>query len=144
MLGLAETPHVLVGELFLSDRWDLSRLHYWLPDALVKDILDLQVTPGIKDQMVWVRSPTGKFSVSGAWSALRQRRNLSLVDRFVWSLVIPEKISFFVWRLLLGWVPLDEQLQRKDLPIVSKCSCCGTARETLDQLFVTGPVASEV
>ncbi|XP_071924888.1 uncharacterized protein [Coffea arabica] len=94
--------------------------------------------------MIWEGSPSGNFSVSTELEGPRQKQNVSLVSQFIWSPALPTKISFFAWRLVRRWVPLDVQLQRKGVHLGSMCSCCGGARETVEHLFVTGPVAVSV
>ncbi|XP_027150157.1 uncharacterized protein LOC113750371 [Coffea eugenioides] len=66
------------------------------------------------------------------------------MDKFVWGSRIPLKISFFVWKLTRGWVPLEVVLERRGFSMNSRCSCCQAAEESILQVFVTGPVAKEV
>ncbi|XP_071939022.1 uncharacterized protein [Coffea arabica] len=136
--------HRLVGEFFLSDGWDEQWLRRLLPGHLVSKILELRIFPNMQDQMIWAASPSGSFTVSSAWDVLRSKRNRSVIDSLVWSSVVPLKVSFFVWRLLRGWLPLDDLLQGRGLRLASKCYCCGLAPETGDHLFVSGPLASRV
>ncbi|XP_071902386.1 uncharacterized protein [Coffea arabica] len=144
LLGLSNTPDVLVGELYLQSGWDVARLKSWLPEHYVARILELQIFPDLKDHMVWEGSPSGEFSVSSTMEALRQKRSTTMVSRYIWGTALPKKISFFVWRLVRQWVPLDEQLQRKGVHLGSRCSCCEGASETVGHLFVSGPVAESV
>ncbi|CDP18963.1 unnamed protein product [Coffea canephora] len=144
LLGLSNTPDVLVGELYLQSGWDVARLKSWLPEHYVARILELQIFPDLKDHMVWEGSPSGEFSVLSTMEALRQKRSTSMVSRYIWGTALPKKISFFVWRLVRQWVPLDEQLQRKGVHLGSRCSCCEGASETVGHLFVSGPVAESV
>ena len=142
--GGSDLPCVLVGELYLQNGWDVARLRQWLPEPLVSMILERQIFPAERDQLVWKGSPSGEFSVSTAWEELRHKRNGSLLCKFIWSSALPKKLSFFVWRLVKNWVPLDDQLQRKGVLLGSRCSCCERARETVGHLFGSGPVASVV
>nr|XP_027062972.1 uncharacterized protein LOC113689393 [Coffea arabica] len=89
-------------------------------------------------------SSSGTFTVASAWEQVRCKRNLSMVHSLVWSSVVPLKVSFFTWRLLHKWVPLDHALQRKVVVLASRYCCCGNAVETRNHLFVLGPVASAV
>nr|XP_027124187.1 uncharacterized protein LOC113740870 [Coffea arabica] len=140
----SDLPCVLVGELYFQNGWDVACLRQWLPEPLVSMILELQIFPAERDQLVWKGSPSGEFSVSTAWEELRHKRNGSLLCKFIWSSALPKKLSFFVWRLVKNWVPLDDQLQRKGVLLGSRCSCCERARETVGHLFGSGPVASVV
>nr|XP_027077000.1 uncharacterized protein LOC113700749 [Coffea arabica] len=136
--------HRLVGEFFLSDGWDEQWLRRLLPGHLVSKVMELRIFPNMQDQMIWAASPSGSFTVSSAWDVLRSTHNRSVVDSLVWSSVVPLKVSFLAWRLLRGWLPLDDLLQGRGLRLASKCYCCGLAPETGDHLFVSGPLASRV
>nr|XP_027127722.1 uncharacterized protein LOC113743823 [Coffea arabica] len=103
--------HRLVGEFFLSDGWDEQWLRLLLPGHLVSKILELRIFPNTRDQMIWAASPSGSFTMSSAWEVLLSKHNWSTIDSLVWSSVVPLKISLFAWRLLLGWLPLDDLLQ---------------------------------
>lgn len=72
---------VMVGELFFAHGWDVAHLWQWLPE--------LQIFPSEKDQIVWKGSFTGNFTVASAFEGLRAKRNYSLVDKLVWSSIIP-------------------------------------------------------
>ncbi|XP_071909662.1 uncharacterized protein [Coffea arabica] len=94
--------------------------------------------------MVWVGSSSGEFSVKSVWELIRHKRSTSLVDDFIWTNLVPLKLSFFAWKALRNLVPLDVALKRRGISLASRCSCCLSREESLDHLFVTGPVAREV
>ncbi|XP_071917045.1 uncharacterized protein [Coffea arabica] len=123
---------------------DEQWLRLLLLGHLVSKILDLHIFPNTRDPMIWAASPSGSFTVSSAWEVLRSKYNRSAIDSLVWSSVVPLKISLFAWRLLRGWLPLDDLFQGRGLRLASKCYCCGRAPETGDHLFVSGPLASSV
>ncbi|XP_071900993.1 uncharacterized protein [Coffea arabica] len=100
-------PHMLVVELYRPHRWDEHRLRQFLPGHIVTQILKLRIFLGRKDKMVWGASSSGAFTVASAWEQLWCEKNLSTVHSLVWSTVVPLKVSFFTWRLLHRWVPLD-------------------------------------
>ena len=66
------------------------------------------------------------------------------MDSLLWSSVIPVKISFFAWRLIPNYLPLDTILQKYGVHLPSKCHCCYNAKETIVHFFLLGPVAVEV
>ncbi|XP_027169914.1 uncharacterized protein LOC113769603 [Coffea eugenioides] len=136
--------HRLAGEFFLFDGWDEQWLRRLLPGHLVSKVMELRIFPNMRDQMIWAASPSGSFTVSSAWDVLRSKHNRSVIDSLVRSSVVPLKVSFFAWRLLRGWLPLDDLLQGRGLRLASKCYCCGLAPETGDHLFVSGPLARSV
>ena len=135
---------MLVGEFYTDNGWDKHRLRQILPSDIVAKVLALQIFPGLKDQMVWGASSSGEFSVASAWEQVRRKRHLSAIRALIWSSVVPLKVSFFAWRLLHRWVPLDHLLQRRGLVLASRCCCYGNEVETSNHLFVMGPVAAKV
>ncbi|XP_027155175.1 uncharacterized protein LOC113758645 [Coffea eugenioides] len=94
--------------------------------------------------MVWLGSPSGHFTVKDGWEALRQRRNLSLVDRFVWNRILPLKISVLVWKVLRNLVLVEVNLQRRGITMASQCSCCSLQEESSKHFFLGGPVVEQV
>ncbi|XP_027171434.1 uncharacterized protein LOC113771000 [Coffea eugenioides] len=144
LLDVTNKPCVLVGELYLHRGWDVARLRQWLPEAYVSLVLQQQIFPDLQDQMVWEGSVSGEFTIVSAVEDLRRKGNTSLVSKYIWSSALPKKMSFFVWRLLRKWIPVDVQLQRKGVFLGSRCPCCSGARETAEHLFVGGPVAAVV
>ncbi|XP_027090403.2 uncharacterized protein [Coffea arabica] len=103
-------PHMLVEEFYRTSDWDKHRLRQLLPGHIVAQILKLRIFPGLKDMMVWGVSSMGKFSVASSWAHVRCKRALFSVYTLIWSSVVPLKVSFFTWRLLHRWVPLDRHL----------------------------------
>lgn len=56
---------------------------------------------------------------------------------------LPLKMSFFGWRLLSGYLRLDNRLQKQGIYLVSKCGCSKGEVETLQHVFLHGKVAQE-
>ncbi|XP_071939796.1 uncharacterized protein [Coffea arabica] len=140
----SERPHFLVSEFITLERWDERRLARWVPEFVVRAIIDIPFDLSQKDRMVWLPSPSGCFSVKSAWEVLRQRRHHSLVDSLLWPSVLPAKMSFLAWRLVRNVLPLDVALRSRGLALPSRCGCCYLEEEALLYVFLTGPVASEV
>lgn len=57
--------------------------------------------------------------------------------------MLPLKLSFFAWRLLFNYLPIDTILQSRGFSLVSKCECCGDVESAM-HLFVEGDMAREV
>ncbi|XP_027098924.2 uncharacterized protein [Coffea arabica] len=144
VVGRGERPHFLVAEFISDAGWDEVRLAKWVPGFVIRAIKDIPFDLSQKDRLVWSLSPSGTFSVKSAWELLRQRRHHSLVDSLLWSPVLPAKMSFFAWRLVRNFLPLDVGLRSRGLPLPSRCGCCYREEETLLHVFLSGPVASEV
>ena len=143
-MGRAERPHFLVAEFITNEGWDEVRLAKWVPGFVIRAIKDIPFELSQKDRLVWLPSPSGTFSVKSAWEMLRQRRHHSLVDSLLWPSVLPAKMSFFTWRLVRNFVPLDVVLRSRGLSFPSRCGCCYREEEALLHVFLSGPVASQV
>ena len=111
---------------------------------MVQRITSIHFSPDHDDAMVWVPSHNGDFSVASVWEDIRQRRHTSWIDRYVWGLIVPLRVSFFAWRLVRHWLPLDSVLQSKGVALCSRCSYCRQAQETVSHLFLNGTVARTV
>ncbi|XP_071920627.1 uncharacterized protein [Coffea arabica] len=139
-----ERPHFLVSEFLTLGGWDERRLARWVPEFVVRAIIDIPFDLAQKDRMVWLPSPSGCFSVKSAWEVLRGRRHHSLVDSLLWPSVLPVKMSFLAWRVVRNALPLDAALRSRGLALPSRCGCCYLEEEALLHVFLTGPVTSEV
>ena len=144
VLGLQDPLQFFVADFYSDDGWDVPRLRQYLPGDLISRIVDIQLFPNEADRMVWSPSSSGDFSVKSAWHELRQRRNISLVDKAIWTSFLPLKISFFAWRLVRNFLPLEVTLKQRGLVVVSRCLCCLQQEESSEHLFLHGPVANHV
>ncbi|XP_071928062.1 uncharacterized protein [Coffea arabica] len=144
VLGRIDPLHILVAEFFEEGEWNTGLLQVWLPLGLVRQVQGITLYPDQEDEMVWLGSPTGLFSVKDGWEALRCRRNLSLVDGFIWNKILPLKISFLVWKVLRNLIPVEVNLQKRGIMMASRCSYCSLQEESLNHLFLGGPVAEQV
>nr|KYP33718.1 hypothetical protein KK1_045404 [Cajanus cajan] len=61
--------------------------------------------------------------------------------RYLWSKLIPSKVSSFGWRVILDRIPTKQNLiKRKVLPSnVASCVWCGLCEETSSHLFFEFP-----
>ncbi|XP_027157156.1 uncharacterized protein LOC113758547 [Coffea eugenioides] len=143
MAAVSDPPHMLLAEFYGDKGWSRDMLNNWLPTHLVQQVLQVQLFPDQDDLMVWGDSSSGSFSLKTAWAAVRRRRNMSIVDQRLWNATIPLKISFFVWKVLRGIVPVDLVLQNRGINLASCCSCCSAQGESLLHLFLDGPVAAQ-
>lgn len=92
------------------------------------------------DFVVWKSTPSGNFSTSSAYTTLRATQTVKPYMVYIWSKHVPLKVSIFFWRLLNGWLPFDDVLQRMGFAIVSKCPhCCHS--DSISHAFVRCPVS---
>ncbi|XP_027170937.1 uncharacterized protein LOC113770618 [Coffea eugenioides] len=96
------------------------------------------------DTLVWLRDPSGVFSTRSAYQLVRPTRACSWAFSFFWQSSIPRKLSFFMWRLVNGQLPMDDVLKKFQIHGPSKCHCCVLAQlETMEHVFSTGQLATE-
>ncbi|XP_027098892.2 uncharacterized protein [Coffea arabica] len=128
-----------------NGHWDASLLSRTLPGDIVPSILQYPVPDGgCADEVIWVPSTSGTFTLASAFRDVRQARNTSVISSKVWHPRLPLKVSFFMLRLLRGRLPLPDALCRLGFHLPSKCFCChGASEESIEHVFAIGHVASE-
>lgn len=136
-------PFFFFAEFFQGNGWNVGRLRQWLPSNIVALITEIYVQPHLNDAMIWSASSHGCFTSDSAYDLVRQRKPSSNVARVIWNPVLPLKISFLAWRVANRLLPVDDLLQHRGLPLVSKCSCCFSV-ESVRHLFFEGAVAQQV
>lgn len=91
--------------------------------------------------MQWKQGSDRRFSTKSCWNLVRNKGVIDNIAKQIWSTNFPKKISFFVWKLLREWVPVDI-CRRKGMMIVSKCQCCKD-NETITHVFLHSQIVSE-
>ena len=78
---------------------------------------------------------------------VRQARNSSWMFSRIWLPQLPTKVSFFMLRLLMRRLPLDDILGKFGFQLPSKCFCCSMTAatgESIEHIFSTGQLAVEI
>jgi ribonuclease HI len=111
-----------------------------------EEVSKVVLSPGIEDKMIWCHDKAGLFSTSGFWKHNRIKSPSVFWGLKIWQRWIPSKVSIFMWKLLQGALPVDSNLIRLQIPIVSKCSCCLSHPqvEDIDHLFLHSDIAHKV
>lgn len=108
-------------------------------------ISSISLEPAMLDTLVWKGSTTGSFNSGVFWQATRTKFPLVQWHKHTWNTWLPPKISVFMWKLLHNAIPVDENIRRLNMPVVSKCSCCVNPQsESISHLFVSGDLAQKV
>ena len=132
---------------FIRDgRWDSLVLAQYFPSDIMALILQHPTPEGERpDEVVWMPTPSGQFSLSSAFQEVRQARNASWLFSRIWHPQIPLKVSFFMLRLLRGRLPLDDILGKFGIQGPSKCFCCSLSEgESIEHIFAQGQLAKAV
>lgn len=128
-----------------DEQWneDMPRDH--LPQELVEHILENIQPPqyhGLKEKPWWQLESKGHFLVKSAWQYIRKRRQEKKLYKFIWVNGLSFKVCFFMWRLWMEKLTLDDTVRRWGYIFPSRCWCCENPKEeTLAHMFFRSPVA---
>ncbi|XP_051135512.1 uncharacterized protein LOC127254464 [Andrographis paniculata] len=134
-------PHRVMHNLWLDGNCDISLLSTIVPHHLISSITSVLINSD-KDVLIWKDSSSGLFSISSIWNRVRSVSPRSLIFNQIWNPMLTPTISVFLWRLLLGKIPLDSSLQKLGISLASKCQCCRNV-ETVENLFTIGMQSSK-
>ncbi|KAH9750081.1 zf-RVT domain-containing protein [Citrus sinensis] len=109
-----------------------------LPRSIVEQILLVPISSEEPDLIRWDLSPDGTFHLQTAWELVRCTRPRDEVYSIIWQRHIPSRVSFFLWRLLHGFLATDDALCLRGFHMVSRC-VCGREAETLGHHFLDCP-----
>lgn len=98
------------------------------------------------DKLIWTLISYGIFALDSAWNLVRHRGLHYMIGKYAWHPHVPIKISFFIWRIIRNVVPTDYAIQKKGVPIISKCVCCNNNPfiEYTTHLLLLSETASQV
>ena len=120
--------HLSFQDFITQGHWNVQLLPQVLPQEVIPTILGKLVsTKQLVDEVVWMPTTSGKFSLALAFQEVHQVCNTSIVLSRVWQNPTTLKVSFFMVRLLLGRLPLDDVLKTFGFHFPSKCVCCPCA-----------------
>ncbi|WRX28180.1 Reverse transcriptase domain - like 10, partial [Theobroma cacao] len=103
----------LVHEFYTGDTWAVDKLFLYLPRSLIDKILQIPFDRSQVDVAYWALTSNGEFSTWSAWEEIRQRQSPNVVGSFIWHRSIPLSISFFFWRVLNNWIPVELRMKEK-------------------------------
>ncbi|KAL6565041.1 hypothetical protein OROMI_016491 [Orobanche minor] len=125
-----------------NGKWDRRKISDKLPSGLCAHICSFPTSPnGI--QPVWTLSANGIFNFKTSWEFSRKKKPPDNILRFCWNPLITPTISVFMVRVLNNWIPTPDGLSRRGIIANNACYCCDGV-ESLQHLFLNGPVAKEV
>ncbi|XP_019251036.1 PREDICTED: uncharacterized protein LOC109229948 [Nicotiana attenuata] len=137
-----------VNEVMIEGQWDVEKLRELLPDDLALHIINNIPCPAYSDELdkpIWSLDTRGQFSVKTAWQYLKRRKDPALAFSNMWIAGLPFKISFFMWKLWRGKLPLDSTLRRMGYFVPSKRWCCiRQNEETISHVFFRFYTATKV
>ena len=130
-------------DFIIHGHWNMHLLAQMFPHEVIPSVLRTPVL--IKqqaDEVVWMSTQSSHFSLATAFHEVRQVSNISLMLSRVWQAPTQAKVSFFMVRLLLGRLPLDDMLHTFGVHGPSKCVRCPCPSvESLECVFSTSHIA---
>nr|XP_027109142.1 uncharacterized protein LOC113729011 [Coffea arabica] len=133
-------------DFIVDGKWDSVGLAQYFPRDITTMILQHPTPEGESpDEVVWVSTTSGSFLLSSAFHEVRQARNPSWIFSHIWLPQLPLKVSFFMLRLLMRRLPLDDILGKLGFQLPSNCFCCSMAAgDSIEHIFSTGQIAAEI
>ncbi|KAJ6731270.1 REVERSE TRANSCRIPTASE ZINC-BINDING DOMAIN-CONTAINING PROTEIN-RELATED-RELATED [Salix viminalis] len=135
--------HLLVSSYWRDNTWYLDHVRSIIPNEIVDSLYLIAVSSTRVDHPLWTLTANGGFTMYSAWNRVRQVSDRQPIFSKIWHASIPLKISFFIWRLLNDFIPVDTRIQSKGICMVSKCHGCNDI-ESLEHLFLFCPSVSLV
>ncbi|EOX94265.1 Uncharacterized protein TCM_003833 [Theobroma cacao] len=89
-------------------------------------ILQIPIDTTSEDATYWVPTSDGTFLMKSAWEIVRQRRVVNQTFSYIWHKSILLTTSFFLWRLLHDWIPVELKMKTKGFQLASRCRCCNS------------------
>ena len=135
--------HLFFRDFIAQGHWDAQLLAQCLPRDMMSFVLRKSVpTEHSADEVVWIPEMSGKFSLGSTYQKGQHVDNASIMLSRAWQRLTPVKVSFFMVRLLMGRMLLDDMLCTFGVHVPSKCVCCPSlAAEAIEHVFATGEVA---
>ncbi|EOY34748.1 Uncharacterized protein TCM_042328 [Theobroma cacao] len=134
---------VQVCDFFMNNSWNVEKLKTVLQQEVVDEIAKIPIDTMSKDEAYWTPTPNGDFSTKSAWQLIRKRKVVNPVFNFIWHKTVPLTTSFFLWRLLHDWIPVELKMKSKGLQLASRCRCC-KSEESIMHVMWDNPVAMQV
>ncbi|CAL1374667.1 unnamed protein product [Linum trigynum] len=137
-------------------KWKKESLYEVVPEGVVDDILRIPIGPQeAADKWIWKFSNTGAYSVKSAYRALKDNRDLHLQStssndirpnsedwKWLWSLSLPPKLRFFIWKIAKGAIATKSRLFDRKCAPSPCCSICNHHVESIHHCFFKCPHAS--
>lgn len=151
-LSTTEGRSAKVCDFFSEDRksWNEAkvRMHFNTEDA--QAILDTRIPHMCtKDRIAWLHSPNGQYTVKTGYQQWHKNHigDLGLQHskgwNKIWTMKIPHKIKFFLWRICRNNLPVRILLRGRGVRVPIVCSQCVGEVEHLLHLFFDCQFARE-
>ncbi|CAN1122548.1 Putative ribonuclease H protein At1g65750 [Linum perenne] len=136
--------HQYVSEWILTNPrgWDWSTIALYCDENHMREIQRIPIgPPGLNDEWKWKFTKDGAFSVRSAYHAFKEYMappaymGISQAEtkqwKWLWSLSLPPKILFFLWRCCKNGLATNTNLLRRNCATSPTCPVCNSQDETL-------------
>lgn len=115
--------------------WDWEFLKQYLPHEVLLHLAAYAINddPNEKDEVIWSKSSTGKFTTKSAFLMLSPTES-SQSDpllKAIWKLQLPHRIQSFTWLALQNKLLTNEERQRQHLIDYTQCAGCLSSSESM-------------
>lgn len=128
--------------------WNKNLLRHNLPSYLVEHIMTELPKKGKNiacDKPWFLGISNGNFTVKSSWEICRQREETQGFFHKIWTVGLPYKISFFLWRVWKKKLLVDDVLASMMINIVSRYRCYEQPhQENLIHFFLNGDFARDI
>ncbi|KAF5186917.1 hypothetical protein FRX31_023492 [Thalictrum thalictroides] len=85
--------------------------------------------------MVWIHSDTGLYSVAGGVEHLRSNSTEPWWASIIWKKAIHPRLSGMACKIFQKRVPFDNEIQKWDVQLASRCYLCHKEVEDLNHII---------
>lgn len=124
-------------------KWNTNVVRSLWPNGLADTILQI-LTRGA-DIRYWGSEPAGRCTAKALYKKITGfTAGPYLPWKIIRSLEVPLKVQMFIWKLLLGRLPVREPLNRNSGQIPSTCVLCNVENESVNHLVTHYPVTASI
>ncbi|CAN1244848.1 Putative ribonuclease H protein At1g65750 [Linum perenne] len=156
-VNLDTGPFTMVADWILENprRWDTHTISQYCNEEETEAIIKIPIGHNdLKDEWKWKFTRNGSFSVRSAYHAFRRATNqatlLNPTDaerkqwKWMWSLSLPPKILFFIWRCCNNALATNKNLARRKCATTPLCPICKNQEESITHCLFFCPHAVSV
>lgn len=126
-----------------GNTWCWEKLSSELPVQIAIKLLLMPFNSDMLATPIWKITANGQFSTRSAWELMRRKERVQPILAKCWTSRVPTTIAIFWWKVLQGWLPVDEVLQHRGMVLASKCYCCNKL-ETIDHVLMENEEVQKV
>jgi hypothetical protein len=125
-----------------SRQWNISFIrlaHDWELEVLASSyslLYSFRMHREGEDKIWWILSRKGKFDVRSYYDTLVRKEASPFPWKSIWRTKAPSRVVFFAWTMVLGQILTIDNLRRRNLIVINRCSLCKSGEENVDHLFL--------